>query len=131
MYLLVYFSFIAVHCTFAIQSQVHDGKQGTDRASRGGARRSLRWDATDGDDSTEWLNCVDQLFEFQEVADDQKVHLASFHLEGEANQWWQWFRKAVDEEQRIISQEDLEDEVRAWLGPPDFEDFDEALSQVK
>ena len=81
-----------------------------------------------GDDPTEWLNHVDQFFKFQEIDADQKVRLASFHLEGEANQWWQWFRKAFVEGQGSISWEAFEDEVRARFGPPDSEDFDEALS---
>ena len=35
----------------------------------------------------EWLSRVAQFFEFQDTTDNQKVTLASFHLEGEANQW--------------------------------------------
>lgn len=42
-----------------------------------------------GEDPTEWFNCVDQFFEYQGTTEAQKVSLASFHLEGEANQWWQ------------------------------------------
>jgi len=41
------------------------------------------------EDLTEWFNQVDQFFEYQETIDNQKVSLASFHLEGEVNQWWQ------------------------------------------
>jgi hypothetical protein len=41
------------------------------------------------EDLTEWFNQVDQFFEYQETVDNQKVSLASFHLEGEVNQWWQ------------------------------------------
>ncbi|RVW74045.1 hypothetical protein CK203_056398 [Vitis vinifera] len=89
----------------------------------------LEFSRFSGDDPTEWLNRVDQFFEFQEIAADQKVRLASFHLEGEANQLWQWFRKAFTEGQRSISWEAFEDEVRARFGPPDSEDFDVALSQ--
>ena len=51
-----------------------------------------------GDDSTEWFNRVAQFFEFQSTIENQKVSLASFHLEGEANQWWQWLRHAYEEE---------------------------------
>ncbi|RVW14863.1 Transposon Tf2-11 polyprotein [Vitis vinifera] len=57
-----------------------------------------------GDDPTEWLNRVDQFFEFQEIDADQKGS---------------------------ISWEAFEDEVRARFGPPDSEDFDEALSRVR
>lgn len=42
-----------------------------------------------GEDPTEWFNRVDQFFEYQGATEAQKVSLASFHLEGEANQWWQ------------------------------------------
>ena len=74
---------------------------------------------------------MNQYFEFQEISEDQKVRLASFHLEGEANQWWQWLQKALDEEQRTITWEVFEDELRARFGPSDAEDFDETLSRVK
>ena len=74
---------------------------------------------------------MNQYFEFQEIAEDQKVRLASFHLEGAANQWWQWLRKALDEEQRTITWKVFEYELRARFGPSDAEDFDEALSRVK
>ena len=42
----------------------------------------------------EWFNRVAQFFKFQGTADNQKVSLASFQLEGEANQWWKWLRCA-------------------------------------
>lgn len=42
-----------------------------------------------GEDPTEWFNRVDQFFEYQDTTEAQKVSLSSFHLEGEANQWWQ------------------------------------------
>jgi hypothetical protein len=42
-----------------------------------------------GDDPTEWFNRVEQFFEYQNTMVAQKVSLASFHLAGEANQWWQ------------------------------------------
>jgi chromosome segregation ATPase len=41
------------------------------------------------DDPTEWFNRVEQFFEYQSTMVAQKVSLASFHLAGEANQWWQ------------------------------------------
>ena len=37
------------------------------------------------DDPTEWFNHVNQFFEFQNTPEAQKVSLASYHLEGEAN----------------------------------------------
>jgi hypothetical protein len=40
------------------------------------------------DDSTKWFNRVNQFFKFQNTFETQNVSLASYHLEGEANQWW-------------------------------------------
>ncbi|KAL8147444.1 hypothetical protein AgCh_004959 [Apium graveolens] len=41
-----------------------------------------------GDDPTEWFTRVEQFFDYQATPELQKVSLASFHLEGGANQWW-------------------------------------------
>ncbi|KAH9783665.1 hypothetical protein KPL71_009410 [Citrus sinensis] len=84
-----------------------------------------------GDDPTEWFNQVTQFFYYQETLDDQRVVLASFHLEGEANQWWQWLRRAYQEEGRLVTWETFEEELWARFGPTESEDFDEALSRVK
>ena len=51
--------------------------------------RSLNFPRFIDIDPTQWLNIVNQYFEFQKIIEDEKVLLTSFHLEGEANQWWQ------------------------------------------
>jgi hypothetical protein len=43
-----------------------------------------------GNDPTEWLNQANQFFAYQQTLKEQKVSLATFYLEGPANQWWQW-----------------------------------------
>ena len=47
---------------------------------------SLELPRFSGDEPTEWFTRVDQFFEFQDTTEAQKVSLASFHLQGEANQ---------------------------------------------
>ncbi|RVW93094.1 Retrovirus-related Pol polyprotein from transposon 17.6 [Vitis vinifera] len=84
-----------------------------------------------GNDPTEWFNKVDQFFEYQGIPAAQKVSLASFHLEGEANQWWQWLRRSYSEEGKEVAWADFEEELWARFGPTECEDFDEALSRVK
>ncbi|KAL6320971.1 hypothetical protein AAG906_010780 [Vitis piasezkii] len=84
-----------------------------------------------GNDPTEWFNKVDQFFEYQGIPVAQKVSLASFHLEGEANQWWQWLRRSYSEEGKEVAWADFEEELWARFGPTKCEDFDEALSRVK
>ncbi|KAK0588855.1 hypothetical protein LWI29_006264 [Acer saccharum] len=83
------------------------------------------------DDPIEWFNRVDQFFEFQGTIETKKVSLASFHLEGEANQWWQWLRRAYKEEDRTVTWSIFVEELWARFGPTDCEDFDEALSRVR
>ncbi|KAJ0014821.1 hypothetical protein Pint_21564 [Pistacia integerrima] len=83
------------------------------------------------DDPTKWLNRVAQFFEFQGIVDNQKVSLASFHPEGEANQWWQWLHRAYREEGRLVTLKSFEKELWACFGPTEGEDFDEALPKVR
>ena len=84
-----------------------------------------------GDDPTEWFNRVEQFFDYQSTAENQKVPMAAYHLEGEANQWWQWLHRTLKEEGHVISWEKFEEELWARFGPSGCEDFDEALSRIK
>ncbi|CAL1393133.1 unnamed protein product [Linum trigynum] len=42
------------------------------------------------EDPSGWFARVEQFFRFQETPEENKVALASYHMEGDANQWWQW-----------------------------------------
>ena len=84
-----------------------------------------------GDDPTEWFNRVNQFFEFQNTPETQKVSLASYHLEGEANQWWQWIHRLTEEEGHVLSWANFKDELWARFGPLECEDFDETLSRIR
>lgn len=46
-----------------------------------------------GTDPTEWLAKANQFFDFQATPDNEKVSLASYHMQGEANEWWQWLHR--------------------------------------
>ena len=84
-----------------------------------------------GGNLTEWGDRVDQLFKFQAMVEAQKVLLASFHLEGETNQWWRWLNSIFHEEMREVTWVVFEEELWARFGPMDDEDFDEALSHIR
>ncbi|PKI56536.1 hypothetical protein CRG98_023062 [Punica granatum] len=43
-----------------------------------------------GEDPRVWLDRARKYFAAQDVDKEEHVRLATFHLEGEANQWWQW-----------------------------------------
>ncbi|KAM3308677.1 hypothetical protein P3S67_010421 [Capsicum chacoense] len=57
-----------------------------------------------------WLFRVEQFFEFEEIAMDQKVGLAAIHLEGEAIQWHQSFMR-----------------YRQYIQPPSWNEYVVAL----
>ncbi|TXG63603.1 hypothetical protein EZV62_010597 [Acer yangbiense] len=83
-----------------------------------------------GEKPIAWLNRVEQYFSNQQTPDNQKVPLAAFHLEGEANQWWQWLQKIYVEENQPVTWQVFQMELLARFGPTEYEDFDEALSHV-
>ena len=60
-----------------------------------------------GDDSTVWLNRILQYFDYQGTSKDCKVTLATFHLEGETNQWWQWMKKVYCKEKIEVTWENF------------------------
>ena len=57
--------------------------------------------------------------------------LASFHIEGEANQWWRWLNRTFREERREVTWAVFEEELWARFGPMDGKDFDETLSHIR
>ena len=57
--------------------------------------------------------------------------LASYHLEGEANQRWQWLRCAYQEDGQVVTWNTFVEEMWARFGPAECEDFDEALSRMQ
>ncbi|KAF3637028.1 hypothetical protein FXO38_23904 [Capsicum annuum] len=63
-----------------------------------------------GEDVSSWLFRVEQFFEFEEIAVDQKVGLAAIHLEGEAIQWHQSFMR-----------------YREYIQPPSYYEYVVAL----
>lgn len=84
-----------------------------------------------GDDPTEWLNRASQYFDFQEIGEEKRVALASFPLEREANQWWQWLKRVQRDEGIEITWGLFEREIMIRFGPTEYECFDEALSRVR
>ncbi|XP_057986604.1 uncharacterized protein LOC131171153 [Hevea brasiliensis] len=58
------------------------------------------------------------------------VSLASYHLRGEANEWWQWLRRTYAEAGKGVSWEIFSEELWSRFGPTDCEDFDESLSKI-
>lgn len=114
-----------------VPSRPYRGGDDSPRLNFSSKTAKLAFPKYSGDDPTEWFNRAAQFFEYQGTLDDEKVPLASFHLEGEANQWWQWIQRVYKDEGKTITWEAFEEELWARFGPTDCEDFDESLSKIK
>jgi hypothetical protein len=84
-----------------------------------------------GDDPIVWLDQTTQFFEYQHTGEGQKVTLAAFYLEGEANQWWQWLKNVYLEDGQPVTWKIFEKEILVHFEPTEYEDYDKALSRVK
>ena len=55
---------------------------------------TLKFPKFAGEDPTVWCTRVQQFFDYQLTSNSRKVPLVSFHLEGEASEWWQSLKRA-------------------------------------
>jgi len=81
----------------------------------------------DGDDPTTWVYQVKQYFSLNQILDDQKVNLNSFHLEHEVVQWYQWAQKVHG----TPSWGDFTKYLLIRFDLSDFEDFIDALTKLQ
>ncbi|KAA8540964.1 hypothetical protein F0562_024898 [Nyssa sinensis] len=87
----------------------------------------LQFPKFNGEDPMRWIYKAEQYFEYQGIRADQRVQLASFHLEGIALQWHRWHTKFREPP----TWEELTKVVLLRFGPTEFEDPSEALSRLK
>ncbi|KAH9647661.1 Wall-associated receptor kinase-like 22 [Citrus sinensis] len=106
---------VSSHHEHAASSQPRREESGMERQQFPSRLAKLEFPRYSGDDPTEWFNRVTQFFDYQETTDDQRVVLASFHLE----------------DGQLVTWKAFVEELWARFGPTECEDFDEALSRVK
>ena len=80
----------------------------------------------DGENPCGWIYKAEQFFLYQKTDASKKVLLASFHLQEEALQWYQWYEQS----QPNVQWEEFTRALCIHFGPSDFEDFDEALAKL-
>lgn len=78
------------------------------------------------EDPTGWIYKVEQFFHYQRTAREERVVLASFHLQDEALQWYQWYEKT----QPNMQWEEFTQALCVHFGPSNYEDFDKALAKL-
>ncbi|KAL5785695.1 hypothetical protein ACOSQ2_008087 [Xanthoceras sorbifolium] len=87
----------------------------------------LKFSKFSGEDPQGWIFKAEQYFEFKEVATEQQVQLASFHLEGIALQWYRWLAKFKGP----VTWVEFTKASLLRFGPTDYEDPSEALTRLK
>nr|GEU94980.1 hypothetical protein [Tanacetum cinerariifolium] len=87
----------------------------------------LQFPRFSGGDTTGWLYHASQFFEFQSVALEEQVDVASMHLDGISLQWHHWFTKLKGP----VTWAEFSQALLARFGPTDYENLTEALSRLK
>ncbi|KAJ0482832.1 putative nucleotidyltransferase, Ribonuclease H [Helianthus annuus] len=80
-----------------------------------------------GEDPTGWIYQAEQFFDFQKVASEEHVQLASFHLDGIALQWHRWFAKTKGP----MTWSEFTTALLSRFGPTDYEEPSESFHRLK
>ncbi|KAL5704564.1 hypothetical protein ACHQM5_022972 [Ranunculus cassubicifolius] len=87
----------------------------------------LQFPQFSGQDPNSWIYRAEKYFDFQNIHPNQRVQLASFHLEGLALQWHRWITKF----RGSLSWDDFTKALLRRFGPTDYDDPSEALTRLK
>lgn len=71
------------------------------------------------EDPTSWVCRVEQFFEFQQLDEADKLPLTAYHLEGEAQMWYQLFK----ESEEVLTWAALKATLHKHYGPTAFDDL--------
>lgn len=107
----------------------NSSSEGTQGGTIGGVQTRISrvdFPQFNGEDPTGWIYKAEKFSKYQKTADEEKIALASFHLQDDALQWYKWFEKT----QKNVSWEEFTHALCVRFGPSDYEDFDEALAKL-
>ncbi|KAK0586119.1 hypothetical protein LWI29_001364 [Acer saccharum] len=80
-----------------------------------------------GDDPSRWLYCAERFFEYHQTPEAQQVKIASFHLDGEALQWFKWVTNVVE----FPDWSNFKQALSSRFGPTEYEDYAESLAKLR
>lgn len=76
-----------------------------------------------------WLNRAQQFFIANDIHGRKKLTLAAYNLEGDANQWWQWFERTNRDRQ--ITWKQFEKGILTRFGHGDYENPNESICKLR
>ena len=86
----------------------------------------LKFPEYSGGDPLDWLHQAEMFFDYHGTPPHQQVQLASFHLQQEASRWFRTANRA----RPFVGWTDFATAMCTRFGPSEFEDFQEALTQI-
>ncbi|CAL1406539.1 unnamed protein product [Linum trigynum] len=66
-----------------------------------------------------WLYAVERWFKNHPIPEERKAYLASFYLEGDALQWWEWRERSYAAATTLITWHMFQEELRYQFGKSD------------
>ncbi|KAL4189149.1 hypothetical protein AMTRI_Chr08g164060 [Amborella trichopoda] len=79
------------------------------------------------EDTTSWTCRVEEFFQFHQISEEEHVALVSFHLEGDAQLWYQLFKQEGGE----MTWQMFYDGLHARYGPTQFQYFFGELAKLQ
>ena len=79
------------------------------------------------DDPTTWICRVEQYFDFKQIEVVQKLPLATYHLNGESQMWYQLFKDSEE----VLTWISLKIALHTRYGPIVFEDHFRDLTKLQ
>nr|DAD17948.1 TPA_asm: hypothetical protein HUJ06_019411 [Nelumbo nucifera] len=73
-----------------------------------------------------WIFRIQQYFDFVRTAEEQRLRIVAFHMEGIASEWFQW----MSNNNLLTGWADFLQQVKLRFGPSQFEDYQGALSKL-
>ncbi|CAA0829019.1 cysteine-rich RLK (RECEPTOR-like protein kinase) 8, partial [Striga hermonthica] len=101
------------------------------REKHASAKPKITMTTFEGVDPDAWLSRAVQFFEINEVHKSERVQIAAYYLDGEANTWWQWVSHVYKNKGEQIRWRDFEKELIARFGSIEYFDYDEALTRIR
>ncbi|RWV98163.1 hypothetical protein GW17_00039004 [Ensete ventricosum] len=83
-----------------------------------------RWEEGD---SIKWISRAERYFRFYRTADATRVEIAAIHLEGDAIQWFNWFKHTHEG----LSWQRFKEGLLDHFGPTDFNNIDGQLAKIR
>ncbi|RRT61228.1 hypothetical protein B296_00018971 [Ensete ventricosum] len=74
-----------------------------------------------------WISCAERYFQFYRIANTTRVEIVAIHLEGDAIQWFNWFKHTHEG----LSWQRFKEGLLDRFGPTDFNSIDEQLTKIR